>query len=121
MKVILIMDVSVFHDLLKNEINLYNQRHLNICHLNNAQILHVWIVERAFKQSGLVLELPFYLSLTEQKNIGGMGTWNNTEKILYSMMQKVLEINPSLDQEVRTELRDDFSFVFSVESNSGIF
>ena len=121
MKIILILDVSPFADLLKTHIEEYRRSSLNLSKLNSSQILHAWIVERSFKQSGLNIELPFSLSIIELKNIGNIGIFNNTECILYSMMKNARDLVPTTNYTIFSEMKRNYTFIFTVDCRDACF
>ncbi len=121
MKVIVIMDVTVLFDVLKDEIENYRKSSFNISRLNAKQIMHAWMAETSFVQSGFVIELPFSLSLDELKNIGSIGSRSFAEVQLYSLMKNIRGVVPIGDCYISTELKHDNVFVFKIVSHNSIF
>ncbi len=121
LKIILIIDTTVLYDVLKDEIEKYRQSSFNIHRLSAKQIMHAWMAETSFVQSGFVVELPFSLSLEELKTIGSIGMHSFAEIQLYSLMGKMRNIVPMGDCYISTELKHNNAFVFKIESHNSVF
>ncbi len=121
MKIILILDVRSFADLLNDNIKAYRRSVHNLSKLTTSQVLHAWIVERSFKQSGLIIELPFSLTIHELKTIGSLGASTNIECGLYALMGKVRNLAPTTNYFITSEMKRNYTFIFTLDCCDACF